>query len=394
VERQQRAKEREFTGSENALNAVAVSKNNVLVAAGGADKTVRLYNFADAKQLGAFKVPGGVRGLAFSPNNLTLAAACDDKPLIVTWNVPYTPNQPVTAAFGKPLQTFAHAGAVTDVVIAGDNVTVWSGDLDKTVRAWKVASEAPVMNFPHPREVLSVAFNPQGTLVATGCGDGQVRLFDLAKKAQLRQIAAHAKPPDTAIYGVSWSPDGKQVVTASIDNSLKLFNAETGALIREFKAYKVKDFEKGHQDSVFCVAFSPDGKYLASGSAAFERIIKIWNVADGTVVRDLVNPKLKPKNPMDPKVSHPGAIYSLRFSSDGKTLVSAGMASQNKGYLAVWQAADGKLLYGEELALGPFYSVALSPDGQQLALGCGPFGRSTPELNRAYVVKMPSTSGK
>jgi hypothetical protein len=60
----------------------------------------------------------------------------------------------------------------------------------------------------------------------------------------------------------------------------------------------------------------------------------------------------------------------------------------------VWQAADGKLLYGEELALGPFYSVALSPDGQQLALGCGPFGRSTPELNRAYVVKMPSTSGK
>src|SRR5205085_5076788 len=121
-------------------------------------------------------------------------------------------------------------------------------------------------------------------------------------KALLRAIAAHTKPNDTSIYGVAWAPDGKQVVTACIDNSMKLYNAETGALVREFKAHKVKDFEKGHQDSVFCVAFSPDGKYLASGSAAFERIIKIWNVADGTVVRDLVNPKLKSKNEKDPPV--------------------------------------------------------------------------------------------
>src|SRR5262249_33270968 len=152
----------------------------------------------------------------------------------------------------------------------------------KSIKAWKVASEAPTMNFAHPREVLSAAFNPQGTMLATGCGDGQIRIFDVPKKTLLRQIAVLTKPPDTAIYNVAWSPDGKQVVTGTIDNSMKLYNAETGALVREFKAYKVKEFEKGHQDSVFAVAFSPDGKQIASGSAGFERIIKIWNVADGT----------------------------------------------------------------------------------------------------------------
>src|SRR5262249_10886751 len=125
------AKERAIGPVEAGINAVRVSPNNVLVAAGCADKTVRLFTFADGKQLTVLQAPAPVRGVAFSPNNVTLAAACDDKS-IPTWNVLFTPGQPVPADFGKPLQTFAHAAAATDVTFAPDNISLYSTSADKT----------------------------------------------------------------------------------------------------------------------------------------------------------------------------------------------------------------------------------------------------------------------
>jgi WD40 repeat protein len=382
--------ERTYSGGDGALNAVAVSRNNALVAAGGADKVVRVWNFADGKQVGVFKAPAEVRGLAFSPNSVSLAAACADKTL-VAWNVPYVPNQPLSPAFGKTQQSFAHGAAATGVVFAPDNATLYSGSADKTVKAWKLAAEAPTRNFGHPNHVDAVVFNSTGTQLATACHDGVLRIFDVAKGNLLRQISAHVTPNMIGIYCLAWAPDDKAIVTGSIDHSLKLWNPATGALVREFKAYKEKVFEKGHNDSVYSVAFSPDGKWIASGGA--DRVIKIWNVSDGTVVRDLVNPGIKPP-PMSPPQSHPGWVYGLRFTKDGKQLVSVGDAPQNKGYLALWDPAEGKLLYGEEMPFGSFYAVSISPDGKNLAIASGPRGRLNEELNNSYIIKMPGPETK
>src|SRR5262249_27727547 len=155
----------------------------------------------------------------------------------------------------------------------------------------------------------SVAFHPKGDQLASGGHDGKVRIFDLIKGAQLREINAHPTANATMIYCVAYSQDGSKVLSAGYDNSLKVWDANSGNLIREFKAYKVKDFEKGHQDPVFSAAFSPDGKYVASGSGGLERLIKIWNLTDGSVVRDLVNPELAKNNPKAPPRSHPGWVY-------------------------------------------------------------------------------------
>src|SRR5262249_8507351 len=144
----------------------------------------------------------------------------------------------------------------------------------------------------HPNFVDAVAFNPAGTQLATGCHDGAVRIFDVAKGQQLRQINAHTQPQPAPGYCVAWTSDGKQLVSRSLDKSLKLWDATSGNLVREFKAFKEKDFEKGHRDGVFCVAISPDGKRLASGSS--DRSIKLWDVAKGTVERDFVSPNVKP----------------------------------------------------------------------------------------------------
>ena len=92
--------------------------------------------------------------------------------------------------------------------------------------------------------------------------------------------------------------------------------------MREFHGYKPKEFEKGHHDGVFTAVFSPDGKSIVSGSS--DRSIKVWNLADGNVTRDLVNPNLKPGAwPM----ASPGWVYGVRFLPDGR-LVSVGGAPQ------------------------------------------------------------------
>ncbi|MGE3806341.1 MAG: WD40 repeat domain-containing protein, partial [Gemmataceae bacterium] len=377
--------ERVFKGAEGPIRAVALTKNNTLVAIGGDDKVVRLSGF-DAKPVADLKAPGGVRCLDFSPNQQSLAAGCDDKSL-VTWNVVYNPGQPVPPDFGKETGRYAHDAAITDVVFAPDSVYYFSSSLDKSIREWKFASDTPVKNFGHPNLVDAAAFNPDMTLLATGCHDGNLRLWDMAKN-QPKQIAAHVKPAANPIYCVTWSKDGNQLVTGSLDQSLKLWDAKSGNMVREFKAYDEKAFPKGHQEGVFCAAFSPDGKVLASGSS--DRTIKLWDVNSGQVIRELVNPNIKPPAGAlpGPPQSHPGWVYKVAFTDDGKYLISVGNAPRNMGFLAVWNPADGKLLHSEELPIGPIYALAISPDKKWLVVGGGP-RQTQAEKVQGYILKMP-----
>src|SRR5439155_6690422 len=181
----------------------------------------------DGKQVGSFKAPGPVRGLALSPNNQVLLTACEDKSIFAT-NVTYNPGQPTPPDFGKTVQSFAHGAAAVDVVFAADNATFYSASADKTAKAWKIASDNPTKTFGHPNLVDAVAFNPAGTVLATGCHDGSLRLWDHAKGAMTREIKAHAMPMPAPIYAVVWTPDGKQVLSASYDGSLKLWDATGG----------------------------------------------------------------------------------------------------------------------------------------------------------------------
>jgi WD40 repeat protein len=234
-----------------------------------------------------------------------------------------------------------------------------------------------------------VAFNPAGTLVAGGSGDGRLRIYDLSKGALAKDIVAHGTPPmPQAVYCLAWSPDGTLVATGSQDTALKLWNAASGALVREVKGFKEKESPKGHQEAVLTVAFSPDGKQIASGS--MDRTIKIWNVADGSLVRELSNPSLKPEAAGLPPPAHPGWVYALRWEKDGR-LVSAGGAPRLRGYLAVWDPTTGKLVSGQELNIGTVFSLAVSPDGKLAALGTGGSVRIGAELNQGVVLKLPGT---
>ena len=134
-----------------------------------------------------------------------------------------------------------------------------------------------------------------------------------------------------------FSPDGKTLYSSSHDQTIKVWNVADGKLIRELK---------GHTGIVDSIAISPDGKRLASGSA--DKTVRLWNPQDGKELKNLG--------------SHGNSVYTVVFSPDGKLLASAG----TDGQIKLWDVnamKEVKTLKGQN---GPVLNVVFSPDGGSL----------------------------
>ncbi|WP_084763412.1 NACHT and WD repeat domain-containing protein, partial [[Scytonema hofmanni] UTEX B 1581] len=142
------------------------------------------------------------------------------------------------------------------------------------------------------------------------------------------------------VISVAFSPDGKTLASGSADKTIKLWDVATG---------KISQTLTGHSKWVNSVAFSPDGKTLASGSA--DKTIKLWDVATGKLSQTLTG--------------HSDGVYSVAFSPDGKTLASG---SGDKT-IKLWDVATGKPSQTLTGHRDKVISVAFSPDGKTLASG-------------------------
>jgi WD40 repeat protein len=145
----------------------------------------------------------------------------------------------------------------------------------------------------------------------------------------------------TAFVGaVAWSPDGKYIASGSWDHSVQVWNTQTGALL----------FSYDQGDIVDAVAWSPDGKYIASGS--WDDTVQVWNVQAQTLVRIYIG--------------HSDFVSSLAWSPDGKYIASGSWDHT----VQVWNAKTGARLFTfpyDEIV----NTVAWSPDGRSLAVGGG-----------------------
>jgi WD40 repeat protein len=390
------AKEKAFEATGDAT-AAAISKDGQRLALAGADGTIRLFTIADGKLIGTITAGAPVTDLAFHPVNPVLAGSTNNK-TVTAWTVAFTAGQPLPPEFGKPIQSFTHPASIGGLAFNTEGLLFTSGE-DKLARRFRIASDAPVKTFQHPNLVDAVAFDDTGTLLATGCHDGQLRIWDIVKGQPLKTVSAHVQTMPVAqqnpIYCVAWGPGSKQLLTASYDKSIKLWDAASGNLVKEFKAAadpapgaKVEPPKGpvGHRDQVFTAAFTKDGTKFATGSS--DRTVKLWDVASGVVIRDFANPDLNAALPGEPAPSHPGWVHSVKFTTDEKSLVSVGPAPRYKGYIAVWNVADGKRLAGAERDYGPIHSLAITADGAKLVLGCGPKARTATEAE-VLIVKTP-----
>lgn len=349
-------------GHRSWINTFVFSPDDKLMATGSADRTIRLWDVGTWKVVKTLTGHGNqIAELAFAHDSKTLASASLDKTIKV-WDVAadynplarpgvqyvaYAPDgQELASATGKQVKlwdtttwkvtaTFkSDTAEATSLAYSPDGKILALGSGDKTTRLWDVAAgkERFVLR-GHTDRVLDVAFSPGGRLLATGSWDKTVRLWDAATGQELAKLDGH----EASVHGVAFSPDGKLLASASGDTTVRLWDV---AARRELTTLR------GHTSHAYKVAFSPDGKLLATTSA--DSTIKVWDVATH---KELSTFK-----------GHAGSVEVLAFSPDGSRLASGG----EDFAVRLWNVATGQELGAFRRHVAPINSVAFSPDGKTL----------------------------
>lgn len=183
---------------------------------------------------------------------------------------------------------------------------------------------------------LSTTVHPDSCLVAVGCQDGTVFLWDAKTHQQWLSLPAH----QSWVFGVAFSPDGTLLATASFDRTVKLWRVQTGELVKVLS---------GHEDGVIAVAFNAQGNVLVSGGDC--GTVKIWNLETLTCRHTLH--------------WYNGWVKAIAIHPNGQHLATG----SEDGTLRLWDLSTGECLQCIDAGSSRFWTVAFHPDGYLLASG-------------------------
>jgi WD40 repeat protein len=223
---------------------------------------------------------------------------------------------------------------VSTAAFSPDGQFIAIGDVNGVLKLWEAATRREIRQFKSGERLECMAFSPDGRLLAgskhndrpsaaplASAAAERVCIWDVNEGSLLRELGGHSRH----ILSLAFSPDGKLLATGHEDNTAQFWEIPSGNL---------KATLKGHVALVDGVAFSPDGKTLATGS--FDRKVKLWNIATQQEVATL--------GPV------PDTCLSLRFSPDGRTLAAGSWLSPDP-YMSLWQVPSFEEIAAAEATL-------------------------------------------
>jgi WD40 repeat protein/serine/threonine protein kinase len=312
-------------GHEGEVNALDWRFDGARLVSTGIDQTIRIWDLATGRVVRTIFSPAWGLRACWSPDGKQLASNSVEHLTVKVWD----------ADTGKELRAFhGHKAEVLAVAYNHDGSRLASASLDGTVKVWDAESGIVLRTFRgHTGWVLAIAWGADGKTLASASSDGTVRVWDAEREPGALVLRGHR---DT-IKSVAWAPDSRKLASGGEDRTIHLWDAATGRQIAVLG---------GHEGEVRSVDWSPDGRRLAS--ASWDGSVRIWDTEKAEKIATFRTGS---------------EVNGAAWSPDGLGLASAHIDQT----VRIWDAATGKetaVLRGHADSVS---MVRWSPNGRRLA---------------------------
>jgi WD40 repeat protein len=376
-------------GGDAFVMAVTVSADGKLVATGEADNVVRIWDAVSGKEIRRIQMtaeqpnrdpnqvdgPPLVAALNFGPDGKTIAVSYGQRGAAAVWDIttgaevntwskdqyyPFFYSRDgkrfaaigdgvliVDTATGAEVKAIQHGTdpnsptSIMGAVLNGDGTRLATSTQEQIIRFWDVDASKELWSVNVQGYANDLTISRDGSTLAANCHEEEgikLRLFETATGKEIQKITR----PANDVAALAFSPDGKTLASGGIGHTLQLWDIASG---------KPVEGPPGHPGSMTTIAVAPDGRLLATCSDR-DPNIRIWDTATGREVRRLEGQKT--------------GVDEVTISPDGKLLASA----VRGGQVFLWEVATGRLVHklgDDDAELGPY--LRFSDDSKTLAIG-------------------------
>ncbi len=320
---------------------VAVSPDGKSFASASWDATARVWDLSTGQVRHVLKHPAKVRNLAYSPDGKTLATAMSFEPgrSVILWD----------AETGKQGRTIRgdRTGTVC-LAFSPDGKTLATGGQDRLVQLWDFATGVRLGTVgQHTEEVSALAFSRDGKWLASAASyyripnSGETLISEVATGRPYLRIAG-----SLPVNNLAFNSDGRGLVTSGAGGAVRVWDFQPGAFGSALQSRVSTSTGAIRADEpARCVAVSPEGRTLAAASG---RLVTLYDLPARTERARLQG--------------HDAVVVDLKFSKDGRTLVSSGTEARLVG----WDVTTGKKLHSFDRPYVTTFSIAFTPRGEEV----------------------------